>query len=124
MKMISTPDRDAPHALRAHLFAQHEGVLDALTFGAPDDRLGESLHLMAVARDRSLSERDLREWKNRLERFNTPDFLLFVDALPAGRTGKMDRAAARMFPSGASGQASIAATRGANGVWKHTPHRG
>jgi acyl-CoA synthetase (AMP-forming)/AMP-acid ligase II len=80
-----------------HLFAQHEGVLATLAFGAPDDRLGERLHLMAVARDRSLSERDLREWaKNRLERFKIPDVFHFVDALPAGRTGKADRAAARM----------------------------
>ena len=84
-----------------NLFAQHEGVLAALAFGAPDDRLGESLHLMVVARDRSLSERDLREWaKNRLERFKTPDFFHFVDALPAGPTGKADRAAARMFLHG------------------------
>jgi long-chain acyl-CoA synthetase len=80
-----------------NLFAQHEGVLAALAFGAPDDRLGESLHLMVVARDRSMSERDLREWaKNRLERFKTPDLFHFVDALPAGPTGKVDRAAARM----------------------------
>jgi acyl-CoA synthetase (AMP-forming)/AMP-acid ligase II len=80
-----------------NLFAQHERVLAALAFGAPDDRLGESLHLMVVARDRSLSERDLREWaKNRLERFKTPDFFHFVDALPAGPTGKADRVAARM----------------------------
>ena len=80
-----------------NLFAQHEGVLAALAFGAPDDRLGESLHLMVVARDRSLSEHDLREWaKNRLERFKTPDLFHFVDALPAGPTGKADRAAARM----------------------------
>jgi acyl-CoA synthetase (AMP-forming)/AMP-acid ligase II len=80
-----------------NLFAQHEGVLAALAFGAPDDRLGESLHLMVVARDRSLSERDLRNWaKDRLERFKTPDLIHFVDALPVGPTGKADRAAARM----------------------------
>jgi len=80
-----------------NFFARHAGVLAALAFGAPDDRLGESLHLMVVARDRRLSERDLREWaKNRLERFKTPDFFHFVDALPAGPTGKADRATARM----------------------------
>src|SRR5215467_2193406 len=80
-----------------NLFAQHQGVLAALAFGAPDDRLGESLHLMVVARDRSLSERDLRKWaKDRLERFKTPDLFHFVDALPVGPTGKADRAAARM----------------------------
>jgi acyl-CoA synthetase (AMP-forming)/AMP-acid ligase II len=80
-----------------NLFAQHEGVQAALAFGAADDRLGESLHLMVVARDRSLREHDLREWaKNRLEPFKTPDVFHFVDALPAGPTGKADRAAARL----------------------------
>jgi acyl-CoA synthetase (AMP-forming)/AMP-acid ligase II len=44
-----------------NLFAQHEGVLATLAFGAPDDRLGESLDLMVVARNRSLSEGGLRE---------------------------------------------------------------
>ncbi|MEO6784354.1 MAG: AMP-dependent synthetase, partial [Bradyrhizobium sp.] len=80
-----------------NIFAQHEGVLATLAFGAPDDRLGESLHLMVVARDRNLSKGDLREWStDRLERFKTPDVFHFVDALPSGRTGKADRAAARM----------------------------
>ncbi|HWA48583.1 MAG TPA: fatty acid--CoA ligase family protein [Dongiaceae bacterium] len=80
-----------------NLFARHESVLAALAFGVPDDRLGESLHLMVVARDRGLTERDLREWaRDRLERFKTPDAFHFVDALPAGRTGKADRSAARM----------------------------
>ena len=53
---------------------------------------------MVVARDPELSEADLRAWaKDRLERFKTPDAFHFVDALPAGRTGKADRAAARLF---------------------------
>ncbi|HMN71285.1 MAG TPA: long-chain fatty acid--CoA ligase [Rhodoblastus sp.] len=81
-----------------NLFAQHESVAAVLAFGAPDARLGESLHLMVVARDPGLSEADLRAWaKDRLERFKTPDAFHFVDALPTGRTGKADRAAARLF---------------------------
>jgi len=84
-----------------NLFAQHESVLAALAFGVPDQRLGESLHLMIIARDRNLSERDLREWaKDRLERFKTPDVFHFVETLPAGRTGKADREAARMSLDG------------------------
>jgi acyl-CoA synthetase (AMP-forming)/AMP-acid ligase II len=63
----------------------------------PDERLGESLHVMVVARNPDLSEDDLRAWsKERLERFKTPDVFHFVDTLPAGRTGKADRAAARL----------------------------
>ncbi|MFT4096598.1 MAG: fatty acid--CoA ligase family protein, partial [Rhodoblastus sp.] len=81
-----------------NLFAQHQGVAAVLAFGAPDARLGENLHLMIVARDPQLGEADLRAWaKDRLERFKTPDAFHFVDALPAGRTGKADRAAARLL---------------------------
>ena len=80
-----------------NLFAQHEGVAAALAFGMPDDRLGESLHLMIVRRDPWLSESDLREWlRGRIERFKVPDAIHFVDTLPVGRTGKADRAAARL----------------------------
>src|SRR5262249_14506331 len=80
-----------------NLFAQHQGVAAALAFGIPDERLGESLHLMIVRRDPSLSESDLREWsRERIERFKVPDGIHFVDTLPVGRTGKADRAAARL----------------------------
>jgi acyl-CoA synthetase (AMP-forming)/AMP-acid ligase II len=80
-----------------NLFAQHDGVAAALAFGMPDERLGESLHLMIVRRDAWLSESDLREWsRERIERFKVPDAIHFVDTLPVGRTGKADRAAARL----------------------------
>jgi len=80
-----------------NLFAQHESVTAVLAFGMPDERLGESLHVMVVPRDRDLNEDDLRAWsKERLEKFKTPDVFHFVDALPAGRSGKADRAAARL----------------------------
>jgi acyl-CoA synthetase (AMP-forming)/AMP-acid ligase II len=80
-----------------NLFSRHGAVADVLAFGMPDERLGESLHLMVVARDPSLNESELRAWaKDRLERFKTPDVFHFVDKLPAGRTGKTDRGAARI----------------------------
>lgn len=79
-----------------NLFTQHACVAAALAFGVPDERLGETLHLMVVARDPRLSETDLRVWaKTRLERFKIPDTIHIVETLPAGRTGKADRAAAR-----------------------------
>jgi acyl-CoA synthetase (AMP-forming)/AMP-acid ligase II len=80
------------------LFARHDGISAVLAFGAPDDRLGERLHLMIVARDPHLSEADLRAWaKGRLERFKTPDVFHFVASLPVGGTGKADRTAARLL---------------------------
>ena len=80
-----------------NLFAQHDSVMAVLAFGMPHERLGESLHVMVVPGKPDLSEDDLRAWsKERLERFKIPDVFHFVDALPAGRTGKADRAAARL----------------------------
>jgi len=85
-----------------NLFARHEAVAAALAFGMPDERLGESLHLMIVRRnprlsESDISENDLREWaRERIERFKLPDAIHFVDTLPVGRTGKADRAAARL----------------------------
>ncbi len=84
-----------------NLFAQHDGLASAPAFGMPDARLGECLHLMVVSRDPTLDETQLRAWSaERLERFKTPDVFHFVDAIPVGRTGKADRAAARTELSG------------------------
>ena len=52
---------------------------------------------MIVRRDPRLTESDLRAWaRERIERFKLPDAIHFVAALPVGRTGKADRAAARL----------------------------
>lgn len=84
-----------------NLFAQHPGVAAVLAFGVADERLGEKLHAMVVARRPDLTEPALRAWaRTRLERFKTPDVFHFVDALPSGRTGKADRAAARASLAG------------------------
>ncbi len=78
-------------------FTRHEGVVAALAFGMPDDRLGETLHLMVVRRRPELTESELRAWaRERIDRFKVPDEIHFVDALPVGRTGKADRGAARL----------------------------
>jgi acyl-CoA synthetase (AMP-forming)/AMP-acid ligase II len=79
-----------------NLFAQHPQVAAALAFGMPDERLGETLHLMVVARNALLSEVELLGWAaKRLEKFKIPDAIHFIEVLPAGRTGKVDRTAAR-----------------------------
>jgi acyl-CoA synthetase (AMP-forming)/AMP-acid ligase II len=79
-----------------NLFACHDGIVSVLAFGVPDERLGESLHLMVVLREPGLREDDLRSWaKGRIERYKVPDVFHFVEQLPAGRTGKADRATAR-----------------------------
>jgi long-chain acyl-CoA synthetase len=80
-----------------NLFTRHDGVSAALAFGVPDERLGETLHLMIVRRDPALTKARLRDWaRERLERYKLPDAIHFVDTLPVGRTGKADRGAARL----------------------------
>ena len=80
-----------------NLFTRHDGVAAALAFGVPDERLGESLHVMIVRRDPALTEAALRDWaRARVERFMRPDAIHFVAPLPGGRTGKADRGAARL----------------------------
>src|ERR1700733_7913380 len=41
------------------VFARHEGIHSVLAFGVPDERLGESLHLMVVRTNLDLTEQDL-----------------------------------------------------------------
>src|SRR3569623_986882 len=73
-----------------NLFRRHDGVAASLAFGVPDERLGESLHLMIVRRDPALTEAALRDWaRARVERFKLPDAIHFVDTLPVGRTGSV-----------------------------------
>jgi acyl-CoA synthetase (AMP-forming)/AMP-acid ligase II len=72
---------------------QHPAVAGALSTGLPDPLLGERLHLMVVPRAGAIiDEGELRAWlAARLERYKLPDGIHFADALPLGRTGKVDR---------------------------------
>jgi acyl-CoA synthetase (AMP-forming)/AMP-acid ligase II len=81
------------------LFAQHPDILSALTTGVPDPILGETVHVLAVRREgSSITASELREWlSRRVEKFKIPDMIHFVEALPAGATGKADRRAAAQF---------------------------
>ena len=90
------------------LFAGHPDVQGALCTGVPDERLGEALHVLLVARPGSRVTTDaLRRWAaERLERYKLPDGIHFADALPLGPTGKADRGLARrIIEAGASAAA-------------------
>jgi len=79
------------------LFAAHPDVHAALSAGVPVARLGETIHLFVVPRaGAALDPEGLRAWAMaRIERYKVPDVIHVGDALPIGRTGKADRAAAR-----------------------------
>ena len=76
----------------------HPAVDQAVSFAAPDERLGEEVMAAVVLkpeyRDRESKrmERDLREFAaGRLADFKVPARILFVDEVPKGPTGKVQR---------------------------------
>lgn len=95
------------------LFMAHPDVALALCAGAPDERLGEAIHLLIVphpgahpgARPDAAA---LRAWADgRIERFKRPDHIHFATEVPLGQTGKADRAAlARRIREGTIGEGS------------------
>jgi len=72
---------------------EHPDVRQAAAFGVPDARLGERV-AAAVVLDASsdATERDLRRFvADRLAPFKVPARIVFVDELPRGATGKVQR---------------------------------
>ena len=82
----------APREIDEALLA-HPAVAQAVTFGIPDARLGEAVAAAAVLRPGvTVTERQLREFvAARLTFFKVPARIVFVDELPKGPTGKLQR---------------------------------
>jgi long-chain acyl-CoA synthetase len=83
-----------------NLFGGHPDVIGALCAGVPDERLGETVHVMLVPRaGAALRADELSSWAaERIERYKLPDGIHVAPRLPHGPTGKADRAAlARMI---------------------------
>lgn len=67
-------------------------VADCAAFGVPDERLGQAIVLVAVAKGESADER-LRAWFSaELPPYLRPSRVLWRDALPLSPNGKTDRA--------------------------------
>jgi acyl-CoA synthetase (AMP-forming)/AMP-acid ligase II/thioesterase domain-containing protein len=72
---------------------RHPAVEQAVTFGVPDDRLGEEV-AAAVVLDSAAEadERDLQDFvAQQLAPFKVPRSILVVDEIPKGPTGKVQR---------------------------------
>lgn len=71
----------------------HPAVAQAVAFAAPDDRLGEEVAAAVVlAPGASVTEKALRAYvASRLASFKVPRRVLFVEAIPKGPTGKLQR---------------------------------
>jgi len=72
---------------------RHPEVAEAVAFAIPHDKLGEDVGLAAVrVAGSELSEKELRDYLSaQLAAFKLPRTILFVDEIPKGATGKVQR---------------------------------
>jgi acyl-CoA synthetase (AMP-forming)/AMP-acid ligase II/acyl carrier protein len=72
---------------------EHPAIGQAVTCAVPDSRLGEDVIAVVVRRPGSaLTEREVREFAStRLAAFKIPRRVMFVDQIPKGPTGKIQR---------------------------------
>ncbi|MGD9996006.1 MAG: acyl--CoA ligase [Ilumatobacteraceae bacterium] len=72
---------------------RHPAVAEAVTFAIPHPKLGEEIGAVVVlAEGEELSERDLRTFAGeQLAAFKVPEKIVFVEAIPKGATGKVQR---------------------------------
>jgi acyl-CoA synthetase (AMP-forming)/AMP-acid ligase II len=71
----------------------HPAVAQVVTFAVPDDKLGEEVAAAVVLRDGSnATEQEIRKFAgSRLANFKVPRKVLFLDEIPKGATGKLQR---------------------------------
>jgi acyl-CoA synthetase (AMP-forming)/AMP-acid ligase II len=71
----------------------HPAVAQAVTFGIPHDKLGEEVGVVIVLRDKAAcTEQELRDFASqKLAAFKVPRRVLFMDDIPKGATGKVQR---------------------------------
>lgn len=80
-----------------HVIETHPAVREAAVVGVPDERWGEVPRaFVSLLPGAELSETDLIAWvRARLAPFKTPKSVVFLDDLPKGGTGKLQKQALR-----------------------------
>jgi len=75
------------------ILLDHVSVHQVVVFGAPHKRLGEEVAAMVVLHEgHECSERELQQFvAQRVASYKVPKKILFVDELPKGATGKLQR---------------------------------
>ena len=78
------------------VLARHPNVADVAVIGIPDERWGETVHAVVVARSAELSGGEVIGFaREQLAGFKCPTGVTMVEALPRNATGKVLRAALR-----------------------------
>jgi acyl-CoA synthetase (AMP-forming)/AMP-acid ligase II len=75
------------------ILMDHPAVQQVVTFGIPNDKWGEEVGAVIVLREgAAATERDLRDFVgSRAADFKVPKKILFMDEIPKGATGKLQR---------------------------------
>ena len=75
------------------ILMDHPSVLQVVVFGMPHDKLGEEVAAAIVLREgASADEKQLRDFcSQRLAAFKVPRKIVFLDQIPLGATGKLQR---------------------------------
>ncbi|MES2298512.1 MAG: acyl--CoA ligase [Pseudomonadota bacterium] len=71
----------------------HPAVAQVVTFAIPDERLGEDVGAVVVLRESMVAtEREIRDFAGtKLASYKVPKKIMFMDELPKGATGKLQR---------------------------------
>jgi O-succinylbenzoic acid--CoA ligase len=90
--IISGGENVAPSEVEAVL-EEHPAVAEAAVFGAADERWGEAVHALVIARE-AVSGADLRiHCEGRLAPYKVPKSITFTTVLPRTASGKLQRSA-------------------------------
>jgi acyl-CoA synthetase (AMP-forming)/AMP-acid ligase II len=72
-------------------------VLEVAVIGVPDEKWGEAIRAVVATRNGAvLTETELIDWcRERMTHFKCPASVVFVDTLPKGGTGKVQKGVLR-----------------------------